>query len=218
VSRRDRKGRADRLPPFVPLLKATLASPAWRAMSHGARSLYVSLKARYNSGQHNNGRVFVSQRTASQEIGSSYAEIARWFRELQYYGFLVQTKGGSLGLNGKGTAPHWRLTECGYMNDPPTRDFGRWDGTKFKDCVSRRRRPKTQNPVAENRNTPLRKTATPALRKTATPSGTSVAENRNMVEPPSVAENRNISSLPLPSAKEDLWQHLDIPACLRRRV
>jgi hypothetical protein len=99
---RDRK--RDRLPPFVPLLKATLASPAWRAMSHGARSLYVSLKARYNSGQHNNGRVFVSQPTASQEIGSSYAEIARWFRELQYYGFLVQTKGGSLGLNGKGTA------------------------------------------------------------------------------------------------------------------
>jgi DNA-binding transcriptional MocR family regulator len=216
MSRRDRTGRADRLPPFVPLLKATLASPAWRAMSHGARSLYVSLKARYNSGQHNNGRVFVSQRTASQEIGSSYAEIARWFRELQHFGFIVQTKGGSLGLNGKGTAPHWRLTECGYMNDPPTRDFGRWDGTKFKDCVSRRRRPKTQNPVAENRNTPLRKTATPALRKTATPSGTSVAENRNMVEPPSVAENRNISSLPLPSAEKDPWQDLDIPAALRR--
>jgi DNA-binding transcriptional MocR family regulator len=101
MSRHDRKGR---LPAFVPLFKDTLASPAWRAMSHGARSLYVSLKARYNSGQHNNGRVFVSQRTASQEIGSSYAEIARWFRELQYYGFLVQTKGGSLGLNGKGTA------------------------------------------------------------------------------------------------------------------
>jgi DNA-binding transcriptional MocR family regulator len=214
MSRRDRKG--DRLPPFVPLLKATLASPAWRAMSHGARSLYVSLKARYNSGQHNNGRVFVSQRTASQEIGSSYTEIARWFRELQHYGFLVQTKGGSLGLNGKGTAPHWRLTECGYMNDPPTRDFGRWDGTKFKDCVSRRRRPKTQNPVAENRNTPLRKTATPALRKTGTPFGTSVAENRNMVEPPSVAENRNISGLPLPSAERDPWQDLDIPAALRR--
>ena len=187
-------------------------------MSHGARSLYVSLKVRYNSGQHNNGRLFVSQRTASQEIGSSYAEIARWFRELHHFGFIVQTKGGSLGLNGKGTAPHWRLTECGYMNDPPTRDFARWDGTKFKDCVNRGRRPRKQNPVAENRNTLLRKTATPALRKTATPFGTSVAENRNMVEPHSVAEKRNISSLPLPNAKEDLWQHLDIPACLRRRV
>ena len=203
MSRRDRKARGERLPAFVPLLKDTLASPAWRAMSHGAKALYVALKCRYNSGQHNNGRVFVSQRTASQEIGSSYAEIARWFRELQYYGFLVQTKGGSLGLNGKGTAPHWRLTECGYMNDPPTRDFARWDGTKFKDCVSRRRRPKTQNPVAENRNTPLRKTATPALRKTATPSGTSVAENRNMVEPP-VLRKTATYLLPLPALNRTL--------------
>ena len=74
--------------PFVPLLKDTLASPAWRAMSHGAKALYVSLKARYNSGQHNNGRVFVSQRTASQRDRIELsAEIARWFRELQYYGF-----------------------------------------------------------------------------------------------------------------------------------
>lgn len=150
MSKHDHKGR---LPDFVPLFKATLASPAWRAMSHGARSLYVSLKARYNFVLHNNGRIFLSQRTASQQIGSSYTEIARWFRELQHYGFIVQTKGGSLGLNGKGTAPHWRLTECGYMKDPPTRDFERWDGTKFKDCVSRRRRSKKQNPVAENRNT-----------------------------------------------------------------
>jgi hypothetical protein len=218
VSRRDRKGRADRLPPFVPLLKATLASPAWRAMSHGAKSLYVSLKARYNSGQHNNGRIFLSQRDASREVGSGFNEIARWFRELQRYGFIVQTRGGSLGLNGKGTAPHWRLTECGYMNDPPTRDFERWDGTKFKDCVSRRRHPKKQNPVTESRNTLLRKTITPALRNPVTPLGTSVTESRNIVEPPTVTENRNISSLPLPSAKEDLWQHLDIPACLRRRV
>ena len=31
---------------------------AWRAMSHGARSLYVALKRRYNSSLHNNGRIF----------------------------------------------------------------------------------------------------------------------------------------------------------------
>jgi hypothetical protein len=36
--------------PFVPLLKETLAAPAWRATSHGARSLYVALKLR-NSDQ-----------------------------------------------------------------------------------------------------------------------------------------------------------------------
>jgi hypothetical protein len=194
MSRRQDKGR---LPPFVPLLKDTMASPAWRAMSHGAKVLYVALKARYSSTLHNNGRLFISQRTASCEIGSSFEQIARWFRELQHFGFIVQTKGGSLGLNGKGTAPHWRLTECGYMADPPTRDFSKWGGSRFKDVVRRRR--KKQNPVAENRNTLLRKTATPPLRKTATPPARSVAENRNMVGHPPVAENRNISSLPLPS-------------------
>jgi hypothetical protein len=138
-----RKHRGERLPPFVPLLKDTMASPAWRELSHGARSLYVALKARYSSTLHNNGRIFISQRVARRELRSGFTEIARWFRELQHYGFIVQTKGGSLGLNGKGTAPHWRLTECGYMHDPPTRDFLKWNGERFNDA-ERRRRKKTE--------------------------------------------------------------------------
>src|SRR6516162_4275508 len=77
--------------PFIALLKDTLKAPAWRAMSHGARSLYICLKSRYNSKQHNNGRLYVSQRQAAQEIGSSYEQIARWFRELRHYGFIVMT-------------------------------------------------------------------------------------------------------------------------------
>jgi hypothetical protein len=213
VSRHDRKGH---LPPFVPLLKATLAAPAWRSASHGSKALYVCVKARYSSALHNNGRLFLSQRTAHREMGSSYTEITRWFRELQYYGFIVQTKGGSLGLNGKGTAPHWRLTECGYMNDPPTRDFERWDGTKFEDPVRRRSLSKKQNPATENRSTPLRKPVAPPLRKTVAPSGTSATETRSMVEPPTATETRSITSLPLPSAEKDPWQDLDIPAALRR--
>jgi hypothetical protein len=126
------KADRGRLPPFVPLLKDTLNTPAWRAMSHGARSLYVALKARYNINLHNNGRLFLSQRDASRELGSGRNEVARWFCELQHFGFIVQTKGGSIGLNGKGTAPHWMLTECGYMKELPTRDFTKWDGTAFK--------------------------------------------------------------------------------------
>ena len=31
---------------FVPLLHATMDCPAWRAASHGARSLYIALKRR----------------------------------------------------------------------------------------------------------------------------------------------------------------------------
>ena len=181
-------------PPFVMVTNQVLDSPAWRAMSHGARSLYICLKSRYNSKQHNNGRLYVSQRQAAQEIGSSYEQIARWFRELRHYGFIVMTTPGWLGVDGKGKAPHWRLTECGYMNDPPTRDFLKWDGRSF----NKRHHPppgrKKQNPVAENRNAPLRKTVTPLLRKTATLKGTSVAESRNIQPTHRVAVFRNISS------------------------
>jgi hypothetical protein len=45
MSKRDEKGR---LPSFVALHKDTLVSPAWLAMSHGAKTLYVALKARYH--------------------------------------------------------------------------------------------------------------------------------------------------------------------------
>ena len=58
-----------------------------------------------------NGRIFLSQRDAAKQLGTHHTQIARWFRELQHFGFLVMTKGGSLGVDGKGKAPHWRLTE-----------------------------------------------------------------------------------------------------------
>ena len=93
MSRRQEKGR---LPPFVPLILSTIDSPAWKALSHGARSLYVALRRRYSQNVHNNGRIYLSQRVAAKEIGSHHNEIARWFRELQFYGFIVMTKGGSL--------------------------------------------------------------------------------------------------------------------------
>jgi hypothetical protein len=126
------KQRRERLPPFVALLRTTIDSDAWRAMSHGAQSLYVALRRRYRNDLHNNGRIFLSQRVAAKEINSHHNEIARWFRELQHYGFIEMTSAGCLGLNGRGKAPHWRLTECGYMREPPTNDFLRWDGSKFR--------------------------------------------------------------------------------------
>jgi|SoiMethySBSTD1v2_1073268.scaffolds.fasta_scaffold18340_9 hypothetical protein len=192
-----KKKNGEKMPPFVGMLRGTIETSAWRAMSHGARSLFLALKARYNSGHRNNGRIYLSQRAASKEIGSSFEQIARWFRELQHFGFIVMTKGGSLGVNGKGTAPHWRLTELGYMNDLPTKDFLKWDGTEFKDQPRPRRK---QNPVAENRNTSLRESATLRLRKAATLPARTVAGSRNMVGLTLVAESRNVSSLPLPAA------------------
>jgi hypothetical protein len=118
-----------RKPSFVMVLTEILDAPAWRAMSHGARSLYIALRRRYR--KDNNGSIYLSQRDAEIELGSSRRYVRRWFRELQYYGFIVMTRRGSLGMDGKGKAAHWRLTEIGYMDDPPTRDFSKWNGIPF---------------------------------------------------------------------------------------
>jgi hypothetical protein len=147
------KERQNRLPPFVPVLVGTMDSPAWIAMSHGAKILYISLKRRYNLRDHNNGRIFLSQRAAAKEIGSHHNQIARWLRELQHYGFIVMTDPGRLGVQGRGRAPRWRLTELGYMKDPPTQNFLRWNGVKFRPPKSRTRAGKPARSAQQNHHT-----------------------------------------------------------------
>jgi hypothetical protein len=117
--------------PFVPLLKDTLKTPAWRALSYGARSLYVVLKWRYNKNLTN--AVFVSTRIAAQELGAgrNRNNIRQWFHELEFYGFIVKVQLAHHGANGHGKAPHWRLTEEPYLRKEPTREFLRWDGSLF---------------------------------------------------------------------------------------
>ena len=154
------KGRDSgyRLPPFVPMLKSTMATPAWQKMSHGAQALYIALKNRLSSDCSNNGRLFLSQRDAKRELGSNFDEITRWSREHRHYGFVVQTRGGGLGVDGKGTSPFLRLTECPCNGEPPTNDFLRWNGQPF-------RPPKKQNPAPEMESTLLRKWRAVPLRK-----------------------------------------------------
>ena len=44
--------------------------------------------------------------------GQPRQSIRRWFRELQLYGFIVRRTRDCLGVEGKGKAPQWRLTEA----------------------------------------------------------------------------------------------------------
>jgi hypothetical protein len=130
---------------FVMITKTVLDSKAYRAMSMGARVLYTALKRRYWRDRKNNGRIYLSQRDAAKEIGRDTNQITRWFRELQHYGFIVQTKRGSLGSDGVGKAPHWRLTEVGFMKEHPTQDFLHWGGAPFRDTVApSQRKPKAK--------------------------------------------------------------------------
>jgi hypothetical protein len=138
VSTQKRKGK---LPPFVPVIRTTMASPAWRATSFGARCLYIILCGWLGKECVNNGKIFRSYRDACTDLGTrSLNSVGRWYRELQHYGFIVQTAGAHLGVDGDGTSAHWRLTEHhsydGRGNHvAPTRDFDRWDGALFKDSL-----------------------------------------------------------------------------------
>jgi hypothetical protein len=127
-----------RLPPFVPLLKDTIKTEAWKALSHGARSLYGALKGRYSTTRQN--AVYVSTRDAEAELGqhSIRPNIMLWFRELQHYGFIVEVSPAHHGVNGHGKAPHYRLTEEWYLGKAPTRDFLSWAGTPFTEKRKRR--------------------------------------------------------------------------------
>ena len=125
------KPRHKKLAPFVPLLKDTMKTDAWKALSHGARSLYAALKCRYNNKLQN--AVHKSTRDAEKKLGqhSTRPNIMRWFRELQHHGFIVMVSQAHHGVNGHGKAPHWRLTEEWYLGKAPTRDFLNWGGTPF---------------------------------------------------------------------------------------
>jgi hypothetical protein len=132
-----REHHKNRLPPFVPMLIATIDSPAWKALSHGARSLYLALKRRVSRGRN---QAYISHRDAAEEIGSSRTKGRGLVQELRHFRFVVLAKHGCLGLDGKGKAPHWRLTELGVTSkasaggifEPPTNDFLKWDGIPFK--------------------------------------------------------------------------------------
>ena len=134
MSRRNKA--TGRLAPFVPVTKDTIKTPAWKALSHGARSLYIALKGRYNSRLQN--AVYISSRVAVEELGlhSHRDSVLRWFRELQYYGFIVMVSLPHHGLNGHGKAAHYRLTEEWYLEKAPTRDYLKWDGELFHEQKS----------------------------------------------------------------------------------
>jgi hypothetical protein len=138
-----RKGSYDKLPPFVPLFRETLDSPAYRKLSFGARALFTALRARC---VRNNGHVYLSQRDVGTELGhKNRGDIANWYRELQHYGFIVQTEGASLGVDGKGKAPHWRITDMPTRKGnnelaDATKEFLRWDGAPFEPHVAPSRR------------------------------------------------------------------------------
>jgi hypothetical protein len=140
---RKSNGEMVRAGQYVPLRFETLRSPAYKQLSFGARALFTALRMRVVK---NNGRVYLSQRDAEEELGrGSRNDIANWFRELVHYGFIVQTAGASLGVDGKGKATRWRITDLPARDNKhslvaATDDFAHWNGEVFVPHIAPSRR------------------------------------------------------------------------------
>jgi hypothetical protein len=147
MKRRKKTGPIDK--PFFPVTDEIWLAPAWRAMSLGARMLYLALRRRYNYSYPNNGRIFLSQREAERELNSKRLYIARWLREHQHFGFTVMMSAGRLGVDGHGRAPRWRLTELPCKGEPATKNFLAWNGSPFVDEKTEPRLPKGSHPGSQ---------------------------------------------------------------------
>ena len=116
-------------------------------------------------------------------------------RELQYYGFIVQTVPGSLGVKGRGRAPRWRLTELGMLLggelEYPTKDFLHWGRSfKFKDKKTKSRAGNGARGVQE-----IAHTTAPESRPQKSPS---VPETPHIQTGENVREKAHRSNLPSP--------------------
>lgn len=188
MSKADRNGRKTAAP-YVAILKPTLKEPAWRDLSYGARCLYIVIKSFYNGD--NNGRLYLGIRKAATELGASRSSTERWFHELEDHGFIRKTEGGFLGVDGKGVAAYWRLTEVGYMGAQPTREFKNWQPAKIKTPSQKSGQtvPKIGTPCHEN--------------------GDTCHENRDGFEQKSPADrpyNRDIDTCHTLGQAEQRWQ------------
>jgi len=136
--------------PYVPVIKAIMKTPAWRAMSPEARLLWIELRGWLRNDWSNNGRMFLSCRDAAEAIGINRDTIYRKYAENEHFGFLRKTSEGFLGSDGYGIAAHYRFTDIPYGTRPPTRDYEKWNGELF---VYKPRRParKKQNPVLSHK-------------------------------------------------------------------
>jgi hypothetical protein len=190
------KGRINGL--FVPMLKDTMKTEAWRALSYGARSLYTTLKGRYNTTLQ--GAVYLSTRAAVKELSlhQHRTNVMSWFRELQYYGFIVMVSPAHHGVNGHGKAPHWRLTEEWHLGQAPTRDFLRWDGVIFHEQKSPRHYQTKNRTRGTDVRTTLERTCVPVIVQSDSVMTESGTDGRTIRGHTAGTDGRTITSLTTP--------------------
>jgi len=106
---------------FVQLPHGLITEWSRLGLSIGARALHVELIRRFNGT--NNGRVYLPSREAATALGVSRNTVGSYSRELVACGFIVETRGAALGVEGKGRAAEWRLTHLSCDGKPPSAEY-----------------------------------------------------------------------------------------------
>ncbi|WP_210210737.1 hypothetical protein [Mesorhizobium sp. YM1C-6-2] len=193
------------------MLRVTMETPAWKALSSTAQALYPWIKFEWRGPEaNNNGKLRLSVRQAGEKLGVRPDTAAEAFRDLQRKGFIVQTEPGSLGVDGAARSPAYEITE---LKMPRTDGDGRklyrsWEpGRDFPIAMSSANNPNGKNghrtkTCHENRDGNVTKTVTNgshAVTETVTP----CHENRDekgISQPQAVTESVTSLSYHTPTA------------------
>lgn len=146
------KRNEQRVEHYTKLIRNTMETPAWRALSPVAQALYPWLKLEWRGPdplKNNNGQIGFPVRQAAEALGVSVNTAAKGYHELQAKGFLVVTQKAQLGIKGRARESLFELTELPLPNSPDR------DGRKlYKQWATDRDfpvvKPATSNPEGRN--------------------------------------------------------------------
>lgn len=131
TTKANRTGRNEQYEHYTKMLRSTMETPAWRALSTTAQALYPWLKLEWKGTDYNNnGRIQLSIKQAAKKLGVSINTANKAFHHLQAKGFIVVTEMGALGVSGVGKSPKYELTELGHPNSnsfAPQRLYIQWE-------------------------------------------------------------------------------------------
>lgn len=135
---------------FTKMIRHTMQSPAWCALSVYAQAIYPWLKLEWHGPKaNNNGRIRLSVRQAAAAVGINPKTAGTGLQDLQAKGFIVMTEPARLGIGGRATSPCWEITEIAMPNSHPPRPrrlFLDWK----KGCDFPVYRAAAQNPSGRN--------------------------------------------------------------------
>ena len=112
---------------FTAVMLYVVDTDAWRALGTASHSLFLLLNLEWNGPNYNNnGKITLSVRQAAERMGVSRDTAARAFQDLQAKGFIIVTKGGSLGVEGHGRCPEYEITCIQMPHRDKSNSFLKW--------------------------------------------------------------------------------------------